>query len=218
LGYLEGSSRVFGYFTGGQISGMEIVYDYATMSRARFKYEGTVAGLILGAGWSVYVGNATGFKWDNSARSFQIEDDYGGPFKGVYIGGGIPLNPMVSLGGGIGTFHSPDWELVGEFTYYAVGFSPIPVEVVAFATQYEIEPGSIVFYADESGNVNTSELIGDILSGDQSPIPLGPVPGFVLHAIGGSRAAQITNALREALLFELYWNLTHPQGDSLDGP
>jgi len=216
-GYVEGRSIAYGYFTGGSISGTEIVYDYATMSRARFTYGGSVQGFVLGASAAVYVGNATGFRWDSSPMSDQIIDDYSGPFKGAYVGGGIPLNPMITVGGGAGYFHSLDWKLLGTFTYFDLGIGPLPFEGVQFETYYKPVPLTIEFYANRSGEVNTARLIGDILSGDQSPIPLGPISGLALNVIGGHRLGQTTNVLREALLFELYWKLTHMQFDPLAG-
>ena len=72
MGYVEGFSISQATELAGQggIGGMEIVYDYATMTRARFKYSGTVGGLYatyLGA--SIYTGEIFGFTYDSSARS-----------------------------------------------------------------------------------------------------------------------------------------------------
>ena len=77
FGYMEGYS--FGGGLGeGYFGGEEIVYDYATMTRARFTYEGTLGSpLQASAGLTVYTGEITGFGYKiGEVRSKQIIDDY----------------------------------------------------------------------------------------------------------------------------------------------
>jgi hypothetical protein len=213
LGYMEGYS--FGGGLGeGYFGGEEIVYDYATMTRARFTYEGTLGSpLQASAGWTVYTGLITGFGYEiGEARSKQIIDDYSGPTTGGYIGYGlkeIPHGFGVTLG--VGGFTAKTSNVKGAFSYLSAGLGLLPFEFVGFESIYDIDPQSlpgdersgVEFYADASGNVNRAKLITDILTGDHSPLPFGAFLGLNSW-IGGARTGQVGIVLMAAQSFEDY--------------
>jgi len=215
LGYVEGLSvsiandfsTTFG-LVDGTISGAEIVYDYATMTRARFAYTGEVTGAITGVSAAIYAGVINGFGYKlGDVQSAQINDDYKGTFVGGYGGigiRGVGVTPGPGLMVGVGYFQNPEGTLKGEFAYGSAGVGLLPVEGMGFRTNYLIDryslPGNkngVEFYADESGHVNRGKLISDILSGDHSP------SGFAGN-IGATRMGQISFALLAAELFEDY--------------
>ena len=206
LGYVEGYSEGGGIGQ-GNFGGEEIVYDYATMTRARFKYSGTVGGILTSVGWSVYVGGIIGFGYElDKVQSTQIRSDYEGWSTGFYIGGGpkeLPHGIGVSVGGGY--FQSQTSNVKGTFKYFSAGAGLVPLEIVGFESDYIIDPQSlpgddsgVEFYADASGRVNRGKLISDILTGDHSPI--GNLFGI---AFGGQhRFSQIGAVLVAAAAFE----------------
>ena len=116
-GYVEGLSFASGLGNGG-IEGKEIVYDYATMTRARFKYQGIAGGLFASGGWAGYFGQIDGFRFQKKPLPIGLEfpelpysqliiDDYSDWSDGWYGGVGVPLSiPVASVSGGIGGFKS----------------------------------------------------------------------------------------------------------------
>ena len=182
------------------------MYNFATMTRAKFIYYGTIGLAPSGASGSIYAGDISGFGWDNDFESRQIIGDYSGPFEGFCFGVGTPV---AHLGVGVGQFHDPSWKIRGHFNYYSIGFSLLPGEVVSFRTIYRYEENSIEFYADKFGNVNKDKLISDILTGRESPIGLGILPTLALPGISNRRASQIGKISIEVMKFELYWKLHH---------
>jgi hypothetical protein len=205
-GYSEGGGIGEGF-----IEGEEIVYDYATMTRARFTYAGKVGSILLSSvGWTIYVGPIIGFGYEpDNVQSIQIKNDYSGSSTGGYIGGGVKGLPRaVGVSVGAGYFRSQTSNVKGIFTYFSAGASLEPFEVVGFESNYSIDPQSlpgdndsgVEFYADASGNVNRGKLISDILTGDHSPI--GHLSGIVLSNVGQERISQIGTALVAAFEFE----------------
>jgi len=185
LGYVEGLSvsiandfsTTFG-LVDGTISGAEIVYDYATMTRARFAYTGEVTGAITGVSAAIYAGVINGFGYKlGDVQSAQINDDYKGTFVGGYGGigiRGVGVTPGPGLMVGVGYFQNPEGTLKGEFAYGSAGVGLLPVEGMGFRTNYLIDryslPGNkngVEFYADESGHVNRGKLRDSATSLDQ---------------------------------------------------
>ncbi len=217
-GYFEGVSYAAGFVQGGAIAGQEIVYDYATMTRARFNYTGTAGGLFASIGVAVYAGQAWGFRYEfrpNTSSGFPlplpstlIEDDYKGWFDGAYAG--PSLNDIgVPLSVGAGYFQSSTSKVKGFFLYTSLSAGLLPFEVVGFHTNYSLDSASLpgylhtgidYYYDPNTGQVNTGRLISDILTGDHSPIPGGEA-AFVAT----ERANQIENALIAAYMFEQYY-------------
>lgn len=195
----------------GDFGGEEIVYDYATMTRARFKYTGTLGSpLLASAGWTVYTGIIIGFGYQlGETQSKQIIQDYEGPTVGFYLGIGPRSLPHgVGATIGVGFFNSQTSNVQGAFSYGFAGAGLLFFEAVGFKTRYDIDPaslpgdvGGVEFYADASGNVNRGKLISDILTGDHSPLPLGMVPNLTAW-IGGARNSQVSVVLLAAQNFE----------------
>lgn len=224
FGYLEGVSSAAGWIQ-GSIAGEEIVYDYATMTRARFSYTGQVGGVITSAGTAGYIGTATGFHYQPKLPtstcgevkpSQLIVKDYGGPFEGFYAGAG-PSTPPAPVGVGatvgIGLFHSTNGGSVqGGFAYASgsIGFPAMPGEFVSFHTNYTVElnklPSAdqygVEYYYDDSGHVNRAKLINDIMSADNSPLPSTIKADPPMLSI---RSTQVGIAMVAASLFEQYY-------------
>ncbi|MBE7436686.1 MAG: RHS repeat-associated core domain-containing protein [Anaerolineales bacterium] len=169
LGYIEGRSWGGGVGN-GYIEGVEIVYDYATMSRARFTYTGVVGGFLLESwGGTIYTGGVEGFRYDTNKRSTFINSDYSGLSIGGYGDSCIACIPLIGgLQGGGGYFHNRDWSIKGAFLYVSLGFGHLPIDGTGFESNYTMR-GSIDYYADKDGYVNRGRLISDILSGSRSP-------------------------------------------------
>lgn len=204
-GYVEGFS-LSGAIIVGRIAGEEIVYDYATMTRARFFYDGNIAGLVVAGSTTVYAGGVIGFRYgkplDTQDKTNLFVDDYQGPFDGAYFGATLRIVEGVSAGAGV--FHSPDWSIKGAFMYVSGSIgAPIPVEGAIFSTNYRVD-SEVEHYADEKGKVDRARLISDILRGDNSPIPFGAFPNIVFPGPGSLRNGQISSVLLAASLFESY--------------
>ncbi|MBN1149235.1 MAG: RHS repeat-associated core domain-containing protein, partial [Anaerolineales bacterium] len=202
-GYMEGRSFASGVGS-GTVDGYEIVYDFATMTRARFLYSGDIGGFVWSAGASLYAGNLWGFRWnkeyDGGDVSYnQIVEDYKGLSEGFYVGVGV----IPVIGGGGGYFRAVNSEVKGVFSFLSVGFSiKAPGEMVGFISLYELDKNtSITYYADKNGKVNRARLIGDILTGNCSPAGL---QGTLFAVTGSQRVGAITTALLEAQMYEAY--------------
>lgn len=221
LGYLEGISVISPGFGVAIISGSEIVYDYATMTRARFNYLGDISGFYASAiSAGIYFGGITGFKYEEKPLSVglnshtelpysqKIIDDYKGDVDGWFAG--VNPTPYPFLTAGIGYFHSSNGYIDGGYTYLSAGvaLTKIKFEGAIFHTTYDKDSGSLpgyngsgieYYYDTTSGKVNRAKLLSDILSGNHSP-----VLGF-LGYIGATRVGQISIALIAANKFEQYY-------------
>ena len=145
-GYVEGFSIASGLGYGG-FEGWEVVYDYATMTRARFAYRGQVGGLFASIGSAVYLGKITGFRYEpkplpiglNSfpdlPHSRLINDDYSDWSDGWYAGGS-PIPEIPWLGGGVGSFKSRAGDVKGSFSYVSFSKGLMPLELVGFEAFY----------------------------------------------------------------------------------
>ena len=209
-GYMEGYSEGGGLGQ-GFIEGKEIVYDYATMTRARFTYTGNVGGILASAGWTLSAGPISGFNYEpDNVQSELIRSDYSGGSSGAYIGAGPKLPTPLGLGftTGVGFFYSHSSSVKGIFTYFSLG-AGIPVDGVWFESQYTVDnpalpesQNGIEYYADANGKVNRGKLVSDILTGNHSPI--GHLSGVVLPSVGLERLSQISAVLVAAEFFESY--------------
>mgnify|MGYP001021932433 CR=1 FL=1 len=208
LGYMEGYSTSAGLLD-GHIQGNEIVYDYATMSRARFRYSGIGGLAFVSIGAAIYMGEITGFNYepkplpigldgsDKLPYSNLIVEDYSGGSTGVY--GGISIGLTI----GMGYFQSDTGSVKGVFSYASLS-AGLPVEVVGFHTTYDVASGIEYYYDPDTGHVNRAKLISDILSGNKSPIPFGVLPSLTSY-VGGARTGQISPILLAARRFEKYY-------------
>lgn len=209
-GYVEGRSISYGLIIGDIIEGAEIVYDYATMTRARFTYTGTFKGIVASAGSAAYVGGIGGFRYgsrgDVRDKSNLFVSDYGGDFIGGYIGAGV--KPTTGFTAGVGYFQSPDGSVKGGFQYLSAGLGA-PGEIVGFHTYYTVASG-VEYYADETGHVDRGKLISHILNGNNSPISFGGAfTGVVFPGLGYTRNSQISAVLLAASLFEDYHQMAN---------
>ena len=194
-GYFEGRS-VVAAFTEGDISGDEIMYDFATMTRARFTYVGRVGFVVASLSASAYAGTLWGLTYDGNPQTGMatMTSDYSGPFKGAYGGVGFGI---LTVGGGY--FQDPQGRVHGVFDYYSVGAS-IPGELVGFETEYARAPFE-ESYVDPSGNVDEGRLIWQILTGSRSPA-IGLLGGAAT-GIATARSTAIGTALEQATLYEI---------------
>jgi hypothetical protein len=223
-GYLEGVSATRSGLGNATIFGEEIVYDYATMTRARFKYEGDMGGIYASFfDATIYVGGITGFKYEDKPLSGggnlnsypdlpysqKIVEDYRGATDGWYVGGSpIPVSA------GVGYFYSSNGYIKGAFEYLSVGASPIKFEAVTLHTNYDIDSGALpgrngsgieYYYDVKTGDVDEGRLISDILSGDHSAIRGGVISDLIWSAVPIARNSQISIALIAAREFEKYY-------------
>ena len=224
MGYMEGYSTSAGILE-GSIQGSEIVYDYATMSRARFRYSGIGGLAFASGGGAIYIGEIIGFNYEpkplpiglggNAKLPYSklILEDYGGGSTGMYGGIstslGIPripkkLNKCLSGTLGLGYFQSDTGDVKGVFSYIGIGAGCLPAEAVGFHTRYDIASGIDYYYDPDTGLVNRAKLISDILSGNKSPIPFGALPSLTSY-VGGQRFGQISAVLVAARRFEKYY-------------
>jgi hypothetical protein len=195
-GYFEGISGAAG-FTEGDINGREIMYDFATMTRARFSYDGRAGFLMYSISGTVYAGGLWGLAHDDDRKTqiMTMNLDYEGPFQGVYVGAG-PY--WVGPGAGAGYFQSKVGRVRGTFGFLSIGGS-LGAEVVGFETDYHREQFEEQ-YADQDGYVNRGKLAMDILTGSHSPA-LGFFGGF-LPGISHGRVSAVVTALDQANLYE----------------
>jgi hypothetical protein len=167
-GYLEGISYTFGpSYTGGG----EIVYDFATMQRERFKYHGWGFQYTAGFADAQYIGIVKGFKNSFGETTYNIDGDYSGPFDNTIIGasGGEGL----SIGLGVNLFQSPNDPLIRGTSVYigaTLGANLIPAsDLGKFRLNYE--PIYLAPHDYVSGDtVNVGALMNDIYSGKDSPL------------------------------------------------
>lgn len=183
-GYVEGYS-VTETATGGITYGEEIVYDFATMQRQKYKYDGVIFQNYIGVTRSEYIGEVGGlrtFRFGQDYSYKQIEQDYSGTFALLSLGvsGGIPIGPQI--GGGIVFFVSPTTPDINGYAFYAAGSigAGMGGSGSIGLTDYSAIIGTRKDYALEvlngnQGSVNKSILRADILNGIQSP--WWPLPG-----------------------------------------
>jgi RHS repeat-associated protein len=171
-GYLEGISLTGAVVLGGGF-GQELVYDFATMTRARFTTTVALAGLEFGDTVIYYVGYLNGFSPNSEPNNRQIIIDYSGSSSGCYgeVSAGITV--------GDGYFKSDSSNVSGRYGYAGVSSGPVPVGRACFSSYAEINRGSIKYYSDPStGKVRLGEMITDIMTGDQAPFGIA-------NALGG---------------------------------
>ncbi len=123
-GYLEGWSVQFGVFL-NSVGGEEIVYDFATMERQVFTYDGTSWTPTIGLSAGAYAGRAYGLRsWST------LENDYKGKFGFFYLGYGVSIIPLPILpffsgigpsGGVLLDWGIPDNSVGGQALYVSLG-------------------------------------------------------------------------------------------------
>ncbi len=172
-GYIEGkSTSVVGLLSIRSIEGEEVVYDFATMERGRFRYTGYPdtngsSGFCVSAGGAAtsrYAGEVMGFTENND-----IQKDYQGPFVSLQVGiGGKVLGIEVS--GGVVGFSSanpgnaqPNFQVFGADAYYDVGKGILGLPLATMVTNYTMESSE-----DYKGDIH--RMAQDILSGKDAPM------------------------------------------------
>ncbi len=215
-GYIEGASGSGAIFA-GETYGREVVYDFATMQRERFEYNGVIFQNGVGTTISAYIGEVRGLRTSQFGHGYsdkQFEEDYGGLF--AVLAAGIGLSPDFALGpsisGGISFFASPTAPSVNGYAYYAaagLSLNPDPFPflklegVVALTTYYPIRE-SVVGYASD-GEVKGFRVWADILNGTDSPwlsLPgMLPVP-YDDNAVEIARFAMADSALRTLFIVD----------------
>ena len=227
-GYIEGKSFASGLGYGG-FEGSEIVYDYATMTRARFTYRGQIGGLFASIGGAIYFGKVNGFRYEPKPLPIGLNSfpdlpysqliiaDYRDWTDGWYAGGGIPTPiPWIDVGGGIGGFTSRTGNVNGSISYVSASTGLMPFEIVGYEAFYIIDkaklPGyqnsGIEYYYDtKTRRVNRGKLVSDILTGDHTPIH--SIPGGALTSLtslfASTRSGELARALSAASRFEKYY-------------
>ena len=194
VGYIEGRSVLALTHSFGE----ELVFDFATMQSATFRYEGIGISASIGVGVNLYAGVVgLGFPGFNSNGNpdYNVNgiDEYSGGFVSVNVGISVNPFPGASIGGGVMAFVGTATPIVGGVAVYVGGsvglgidFGPIGPDIGIGVVDYVMTsgPGDIRYkYVDSSGfrRINTSNLIGDISSGAGSPwgSGFGPLGGIV---------------------------------------
>jgi RHS repeat-associated protein len=167
-GYLEG---VEGHIGGipSYTTGLEMLYDFANMQRARFKFQGiTVNDGLVGGGVSVYFGKALGLRSDRSLPDY---------YKDVSLSGSVGMSFDVIIGGAIGRggFVALSSEtlpmLRGNTWYTGASVSGDALEGLDLSGSWvnyipvSAEPDRYVV----GGKLNEAKLYADITSGAESP-------------------------------------------------
>ena len=184
-GYAEGYSNVVSVaFAVASINGDEVVYNFATLERATYKFRDSpfidptyvpyLAGVTLPefseTNISYYV-NLRGF--DNGLNT---DKEYSGIFYGGSVGGALSLS---SLGGGVGNIivYSPEVWGHGKYTSTSAGIS-LPIALSLSKTNYD-PPITIQSYVPKGMNAedkHIDQMKTDIQSGQYSPSPLKADP------------------------------------------
>jgi hypothetical protein len=187
-GYLEGLEVTPALVIPQLMFGQEVVYDFATMQRARFKFKGVVQTNGVGISASMYTGRVLGFKSNTN-----LIDSYRGDSivwaKGVSAIANAGTGGFVSLS---------DIRLRGNTWYIGVGL------IANYLAPLDISAGQ-VYYAPVSneipyarnGKVDRARLFIDISWGIESPwksiglqgpdLSPGTNPNPLLIFSGGSR-------------------------------
>ncbi len=200
-GYVEGAAKIMSLVSGtGSISGRDVVYDFATMTRLVFAYSGIIWGLTQSGEGAIYVGYLDGFTFDPEIPALTnalIVDDYAGWARGSFVS----LSAANILGVGANFFHSEDSNVWGYEIYMSLGLS-LPMEGGRYRTLAAQAAGEGIWdYADQYGEVDRAGLALAILAGDRSPIPGGTFPDF-LSIIGSARVSAVGTMLTEARKYE----------------
>jgi RHS repeat-associated protein len=174
-GYIEGLSYVA---AGGSIShmwGFEIVYDFATMQRQNFEYEGTGTVLSVGISDAQYYGTVKGFNTSVlEPQKYNIINDYSGIF--INTNGGINVGLGSAIVSGVNDFYSPSQpEIRGETLYVGGSVSTADLGVSVDAGNFTLNyvaayrlPARNYFLGD--GSIDLGALTNDIRSGEVSPL------------------------------------------------
>lgn len=228
-GYAEGSVGDFtGLFAVEAIKGVEIVYDFATMERAIFVYEGEPllsykdyvqtkpgfnAALIEGA-YMEYAINLSGF---HSVKNLGAQ--YSGRFVGETVGIGGGIGPVSLAGIGYINVHSSEIGGSGTYEMVSPGVS-LPVGFSIAATNYKLLEETYHVYAEnDSGSWRVTErqilqMKYDIRNGMDSP---WGTFGSSLHN-QSSGIAEREKAIRELeMVWQTYQNYFLYQYDEYQG-
>ncbi len=172
IGYIEGFNHFEFVFT----NGVEIAYDFTTMTSAVFDYSGIAIGdATIGIGASQYAGIVGFWPFPGFNSQNDIFKDYDGPFMSLSSAFALEIGAGVSVGAT--GFISPSLNPIGGVAWY-VGWSGAldPLLGVDLAFSWVNYDGRDItereyFYTDKAGykRVNRGMLGQDILSGQRSP-------------------------------------------------
>ncbi len=210
LGYIEGIGGFLPPAVGEYVTqtwgGEEIVYDFAAMQSHRFTYTGPgVANSILGAGVSLYMGLAMGFRSDRN-----VVRDYGGPF--VVFQGGPALSVGIGASAGMGYFVSTTDAMVRGWTAFIGGSAAMSdwlkgITVGGAYLLYEPEAYTLTPYGN-AGVVDKGRLFSDIMTGLNSPWGRTLDTGMAIVPAAMNRAAGAGLAMFYSRAYE---DLQHDQ-------
>jgi RHS repeat-associated protein len=198
-GYVEGVSAIVSIPNGGIITGREVVYDFASMTRLVFTYDGSIWGITASAEGTAYMGGLEGFTFDSEtpiSENTRIMEDYLGWFSGWYAAAGIP-----GYGTGANHFRSETSNVWGTTAFVSIGPS-LPLEFGQYRTFARRPEGeTIMDYANDYGEVNRAGLAVSILAGDRSPL-VGGVLLDILPVVTTVRLSAVATMLVEAQKYE----------------
>jgi hypothetical protein len=194
-GYLEGIGLQIGPVSGG----VEMVYDFATMQRADFRYSGAGLPLTNPPSWlgaSIYFGNINGFK---HSETDSVKSDYEGftEFYSVGVNDALPIY--------IGTGYSSFWSIADERVrgtdyYINAGVTgSVPIDVNVGLLFYELHSGVVDSYIMPNNRVNAGKLYQDILTGSYSPWFL---LGYSIPSTGTRFLRAYPQAMKYVLAYE----------------
>lgn len=182
--FYKGSGYVEGWSLDllGGINGGEVVYDFATMQRSVFSYEGLGANNNYNLAFSLsgYYGYVDGFRSNAADSNFDGIAEYSGPFYSGNIG--VPAPKYSFLSAGDLYFQSPDGAISGYGAYASAGGSINDLLKLMDEGQVPTAPGSLSgtfteykelrekrynYHTGET--VKTGEMLTDILTGKDSP-------------------------------------------------
>jgi RHS repeat-associated protein len=194
-GYIEGIG-----FTATLASfGGEVVYDYATMERQIFKYDGFGFSFSsVGVSSFMYNGHVQGLKNSFIGSAYNLNDDYSGISHNLTVGGSLGVNEGKSF-----FWSDADPLIRGEAAYFGggLGMDIIPlIDITSFNLDYSPRPDGPFSYVSPNGDVDTGSLMNDIRQGKESPLfgfgaPLPPAVYLI-------RLNQAVKALKYAYAYK----------------
>jgi RHS repeat-associated protein len=176
-GFNIGGTGLFGILPLGMVAGSEVVYNFRSMERAEFTYQGILGAFGLVGGGEYYVGLGLGFKGSTEGS---IISEYSGWFVGSEYSQTVGLEFEI-VSAGIGLSIGRASSLPGSDPYiqaYYVGLTAsyglkIPVPIVndfTAALTYYTAKGNSHSYRKDDGYIDKAALIHDIMVGKDTPL------------------------------------------------